>query len=230
MLEISNYGDSILHEITFSLPTEQNLVILGENGTGKTTLAKTLCGLRPSRSVHLYNSPLEQLSHQTRAELINYIPPKLDVFDEFITLEKYLHLSKLYADISVEEAMDILKITPLKTQFISSLSSGEQQLSLLANALLHGAKTTIFDEPTSNLDQEKTLIVFSLIQRHFGQKIVITHDLNFAHKLGFKILYLKNGRIAYFGNNTSFFEPSTLDGFFGSSIKKIDDFYVVNYQ
>ena len=205
MLNIHNYSDIILKEIDFSLKSDENLIILGENGTGKTTLAKTLCGLRPSTSVHLYNTPLGKLSHEERAKLIHYIPPKLDVFDEFITLEKYLHLSRLYADISVEDAMEVLGIAPLKEQFITSLSSGEQQLSLLANALLHGAKTTLFDEPTSNLDQEKTLVVFGLIQRHFGQKIVITHDLNFAHKLGFKILYLKKGRIAYFGENTTFF-------------------------
>lgn len=229
MLKISNFSNSILTNINFHLKENENLIILGSNGAGKSTLAKLLCGISHSDSVELFSQNLNELSAKERAKFINYIPPKLDVFDEYISLQEYLELSNLYSNFSIDETLSILDLKALAQKTCITLSSGEQQLTMLASSILHNAKITIFDEPTANLDPQKTLNVYNILKSEKLQnRIIITHDLNLAFKLGYKILYIQNGKIEFFNKGEEFFEESNLYKFFGSSIKRVDDFFMVN--
>ena len=228
MLKISRFSNAILHDIDFHLKEDENLIILGSNGAGKSTLAKVLCGITYSDSVTLFSQPLNALNTKQRAAFINYIPPKLEIFDEYITLLEYLELSCLYG-IEINEALNLLDIAALKHKPCIRLSSGEQQLCMLASALLHNAKLTIFDEPTSNLDPQKTLRVYEILKSEkLQQRIIITHDLNLAHKLGYRILYIQEGKMAFFDENATFFKANNLEAFFGDSITCNDDYIRVN--
>ena len=93
MLEIKNYNSSILHEISFFLKENENLIILGENGAGKSTLAKVLSNLILNDKVELLGENISKISDLKRTQLINYIPPKLSIFDEYVTLREFLELS-----------------------------------------------------------------------------------------------------------------------------------------
>ncbi|MBC8237306.1 MAG: ABC transporter ATP-binding protein [Helicobacteraceae bacterium] len=229
MLQVNDFSNSILSKINFHLKDEENLIILGSNGAGKSTLAKVICGITKSDKIIICNKQLDSLSSQKRAQLINYVPPKLDIFDEYLSLMEYLLLSKLHAKLGIDEVIALLGIEELKDKACKSLSSGEQQLAMLASCILHNAKITIFDEPTANLDPQKTLKVYKILKsNHIQNRIIITHDLNLAHKLGYKILYIKDGKIEFFDENEKFFEESNLTRFFGSSIKSIDNYYMVN--
>jgi len=158
ILKIDNFSNHILKDI--SLQLDENLIILGSNGAGKSTLAKVICGLVESKEIELFNQSLYHLSAKERASFINYIPPKLELFDEYISLKEYLELSKLDVKANLNEIISILDLNTLKNKPCKSLSSGEQQLTLLASAILHNAKLTIFDEPTANLDPQKTISIF----------------------------------------------------------------------
>ena len=92
MLEINNYNSTILHNITFSLEKDENLIILGENGAGKSTLAKVLSNLISNDKVILFGERIDKIADLKRAKLINYIPPKLSIFDEYVTLKEFLEL------------------------------------------------------------------------------------------------------------------------------------------
>ena len=229
MLSISNYNSNILHEINFHLNENENLIILGSNGAGKSTLSKVLCGILNSDSVKVFDQELHHLSAKDRARYINYIPPKLEIFDEYISTKEYLYLSKLYSDSNVDELIQLLGLDEIKEKSCKTLSSGEQQLTMIASSILHNAKITIFDEPTANLDPKKTLKVYEILKSEKIQnRIIITHDLNLAYKLGYKILYILDGQIEFFDKNAKFFEDSNLDKLFGSALKRIDSHFMVN--
>ncbi|MDH4944794.1 ABC transporter ATP-binding protein [Sulfurimonas sp. C5] len=229
MITVNNFTNHILHALTFSLSEDENLIILGSNGAGKSTLAKLLCGLTPSKNVELFSKRIDTLSAKERSKLINYVPPKLEIFDEYISVREYLELSRLYTSYSVDEALKLLRIEHLQNKPCKNLSSGEEQLTMLCSALLHAAQLTIFDEPTANLDPQKTKQVFDFLQNEFvNNKIIITHDLNIAYKLGFKILYIQEGKIEFFGDNKDFFEEQNLNSIFGESLKKVDEYFMVN--
>jgi len=227
VLKIDNLSNTILKNI--SLHLDENLIILGSNGAGKSTLARAICGLIPSDKIQLFNKSLHLLDAKKRAELINYIPPKLEIFDEYISLKEYLKLSKLHSNLEVNEVMQLLGIEKLQDEMCKNLSSGEQQLTLMASAILHNAKLSIFDEPTANLDPKKTLEVYKLLKSDkIKTRIIITHDLNLAFKLGYKILYMQDCEVKFFDTNQKFFKDANLNSIFGDSLIRVGDYFMVN--
>jgi len=223
VIQLSNYSDGILKNIHFELKPKQNLIILGSNGAGKSTLAKVLCGITPS-SLLIKGKPLSLYSSRERTKLINYVPAKLEIFDEYISLQEYLDLSRLHTLLESKNMLKLLNITHLNDKPCQQLSSGEQQLTMLATAVLHNAKVTIFDEPTANLDPQKSRDIFSLLKSNlFQSKIIITHDLNFAYKLGYDVLFMKEGKIDFQGTSQSFFTESNLNHYFGASVVRVDE-------
>ena len=228
MLKINNYTNYILKDISFG--TDKNLIILGSNGAGKTTLAKILCGLIKSDNVDINGKDPSKIYGENRTKLINYIPPKLEIFDEFISVEEFLQLNNLFGTISTNEVLTLLQIDYLKDKSCKNLSSGESQLLLLAGAILHNSQFTILDEPTSNLDPKKIKTVYKILKDNtlLKNKIIITHNLNLALKLGYDILFIEDGKIKFQGINKDFFENKNLNTFFEGSVKKIDDNIVVD--
>jgi iron complex transport system ATP-binding protein len=231
MLEIKDYNSSILHEISFSLKENENLIILGQNGAGKSTLAKVLSNLIENDKVRLFDNNISILSDSKRASFINYIPPKLTIFDEYITLREFLELSFISSvdNKKLDEIIKLLNLKKLEHKYCKSFSSGEKQLLLLASAILHNAKITIFDELTANLDISRLKEVFDIFNSNLlQQKIIITHNLDLAYALKFKILFLNDGIIEFFGNHEEFFENKNLSKFYNDSIQKINNHLVVN--
>ena len=163
---------------------------------------------------------------QKRAKLINYIPPRLDVFDEFITVKEFLELGFIGGvggqHPTIDEALGKLHISHLVDKACKTLSSGESQLLLIASALLHDARYTIFDEPTANLDPQKMQLLFGLLKDEatFKSKIIITHNLDLAYKLGYDILFLEEGKAKFHGTSHDFFTQEHLDALYDGSVEK----------
>ena len=219
--KLSNYSNYILKNIDLDIDEiDDNLIILGSNGSGKTTLAKAIS--------NLLQNDFKSISDPSH---INYIPTKLEIFDEYMRVGEFLSLSQISSksDISIDEVLEIFDISYLKNRFCQNISSGEAQLVLISSAILHDAYFTILDEPTSNLDPIKTHKIFETIKanKYLQKKILITHDLNLAYHLGYGILYLKEGNVVFHGSNQDFFSQSHLDTIFdGFVIKKDDDIVV----
>ena len=232
MLKVDNVSFNILKDVSFELKEDENIVILGSNGAGKTTLAKVLTGLIENGNVFIEGKKVSSQSAKKRAEILNYIPAKLEIYDEHLTLREYLELSLLNgSDIStLDEVLKLLEIEHLSGKNCKSLSSGESQLLLIASAILHNAKLTILDEPTSNLDQQKKVKIYDILKngKLFNTKVIITHDLNIAYKLGFRVLFLDNGKVVFDGSSKEFFAEQNIKRTFNGAVKKVDDYFVVN--
>jgi len=234
-IKIDNYSNEILKNISFSLEAGEHLIILGSNGVGKTTLAKILCGMTPSKAVTIDTINPSKVYGKKRAKLINYIPPKLDVFDEFITVHEFLELGFIGGVVGaqhptgIDDVLKKLQLIHLANKACKMLSSGESQLLLIASALLHDACYTIFDEPTANLDPQKMQLLFGLLKdvTTLQSKLIITHNLDLAYKLGYNILFLEDGAMKFYGSNANFFEQKHLDTLYDSSVEKRENNIVV---
>lgn len=231
MLEINNYKSDILNNITFQLNDNDNLIILGENGAGKSTLAKVLSNLIENQDVKLFGEKLDLIADNKRAALINYIPPKLEIFDEYLTLREFMELASITSvdNDKITKLIKLLKLEKLENRYCKAFSSGEKQLLLLASSIMHDAKITIFDELTANLDISRLKEVYDILQSPMlQQKIVITHNLDLAYALKYKVLYLKDGEIEFYGEHDAFFSNENLKRFYNNTISKIDEHLVVN--
>ena len=229
MLKINNYQSSILHDI--SLEIKGNTIILGSNGSGKSTLAKVMVGIIENEATTILGKKHHELSRIQKIETINYIPSKLEIFDEYMSVQEFLELSFIgISKIKVQELASLLGISTLLEHNCQTLSSGESQLLLMASCIAHNALITILDEPTSNLDQIKTKRVFDIVNsnEYLQHKIIITHDLNFAYKLGFDIVFIQSGKVVFQGSNEAFFCAKNMETFFGNSVKIVENFVVSN--
>jgi iron complex transport system ATP-binding protein len=225
-----HYSDSaFLDDLNFHI--KRHLTILGANGSGKSMLAKTLCGLLPYEgSLTLDGNELNTLKANTLAKTLSYIPAKLEIFDSYTTVEEFALLGKYpykepfldYSQSDRDEVSRTLKQLQLDAfchHTITTLSSGQQQLLLIAQSILQKSQIMIFDEPTANLDPYNTLEFSKLFKRlqHDHTTILITHDLTLASHLGGSILFLRDHGALFYEDGAEFFQGETLKELYGVS-------------
>jgi len=220
---------AFLNDINFEIT--RHLTILGSNGSGKSMLAKTLCGLLPyDGSITLHDKELRIFRANELAKTVSYIPAKLEIFDFYTTVSEFALLGKYpykepfskYSKKDKDEVTTVLKQLQLyefRDHIISKLSSGQQQLLLIAQSLLQGSPIMIFDEPTANLDPYNTL-EFSKLFKQLQKKhttILITHDLTLASYLGGGVLFLQENSGHFYESSLEFFQSDTLKQLYGVS-------------
>ncbi len=212
-----------------SLHISDHLSILGANGSGKSTLAKALCKLIDFKGkVSIEERDIMMLSSLELAKAITYIPAKLEVYDPYISVYDYVLLGrfpykKSFFDYSamdkkrVDANLKLLHIEHLKTHHISALSSGEQQLALIAQALTQESEIIIFDEPTANLDPYNSKVIANHIKslKDSHQVILITHDLHLASYIASPVLFISGQKTHYYEACATFFDTHILEEHYG---------------
>ena len=181
-------------EASFSFPDinldkDENLLIIGSSGIGKTTLLHLLAGLLESNSgsITLYGQDISKLNqHQTdkfRGQNIGIVFQKPH-FVNSLTVKENLQLAQYLGNkkdqnriIDILSSLDILDKENKKPK---KLSQGEKQRASIAMAIVNSPKLILADEPTSSLDDENCDRVIKLLKKQASefkaQLIVITHD------------------------------------------------------
>ena len=217
-----------------SLKIKRHITILGANGSGKSTLAKAICSLLPyNGNIFIEDKNIQELSLKEKAKLIAYIPAKLQIYDTDISVSEFVLLGRFaykknFFDYSDEdkkiakEMLSYVNITHLSEHLVSELSSGEQQLTLMAQALTQQSKIIIFDEPTANLDPHNAKLMATHIKKLKNEHtvILITHDLHLAAFINSPVLFLKNKSL-HFYKKEDFFDDATLEQLYGVAFESL---------
>jgi len=178
----------IINNLSMTINKGDFLCIIGENGTGKTTLIKGLVGLKhPTSGTICFNHGLKQNE-------IGYLPQQNAIQKEFpasvfeIVLSGCLNQKKssfFYNKEVKQKANRILiklKIEDLKNKSYQELSGGQRQRVLLARALLATSKVLVLDEPTSALDPVASLEFYQLLKEINQEQqitiLMVSHDVN----------------------------------------------------
>ena len=181
-------------QASFSFPDinlgkDENLLIIGSSGIGKTTLLHLLAGLLESNSgsINLYGQDISKLTqHQIdkfRGQNIGIVFQKPH-FVNSLTVKENLQLAQYLGNkkdqnriIDILSSLDILDKENKKPK---KLSQGEKQRASIAMAIVNSPKLILADEPTSSLDDENCDRVINLLKKQASefkaQLIVITHD------------------------------------------------------
>ena len=181
-------------QASFSFPDinlgiDENLLIIGSSGIGKTTLLHLLAGLLESNSgsINLYGQDISKLTqHQIdkfRGQNIGIVFQKPH-FVNSLTVKENLQLAQYLGNkkdqnriVDILSSLDILDKENKKPK---KLSQGEKQRASIAMAIVNSPKLILADEPTSSLDDENCDRVIKLLKKQASefkaQLIVITHD------------------------------------------------------
>lgn len=182
-----NRPDRVFRQMSFSLYAGEIVGLLGENGQGKTTLARTLCGLHRQWEGEIWIGG-RWTKPRRRQKLCSLVmqDPNYQLFSD--SVEEELLLCAREADRPEKERVDgllrQLSLYTVRGQHPMALSGGQKQRLCVALAAVSPAKILIFDEPTSGLDFCSMRAVAELLQllAGLGKTImVISHDYEFLH-------------------------------------------------
>lgn len=217
-IKLDNY--KIFKGLDFGVEKGKLTIIVGLNGTGKTTLMKALCGetayegeLVCNFSKHFYLP--QKISYPNNVELFEYLASVFYRKNFKWSLEGSEKDEIYHAIKEVElEGKENLKL--------EKLSSGELQKANIALALLSGAEVLFLDEPTSNMDLINQIKILDILKSLKLTSLLILHDLNLASNYGDNFIGVtREGKIVC-ENKTKFFKKEVLNSVFGLDFEVIE--------
>ncbi|MBS9338834.1 ATP-binding cassette domain-containing protein [Fructobacillus sp. M2-14] len=199
----------ILKDVSFSIPSGQLTVVLGENGAGKTTLIKAILNayLQPKSAADEVNGI------EVSTKKLAYVPQFRDLGSDYpLSLAAFVGLAirqKGWPFLTkkekgrVQEALALVDLTDLKDLPLSKASGGQKQRAYIAQALAQNPDLLILDEPTAALDAKHSQEVVSQIrnaQQKKGMGVLwISHDTSWVKDFSDNYLWLHDGQ-AEFGS------------------------------
>ena len=187
-LEFSYDNSFVFKFPDIKLKSNENLLVLGNSGIGKSTLLHNLAGiLRPkSGSIKIFDQDISKLSEleldSFRGQNIGIIFQRSH-FVNSLTVGENLELAQFLGRNkkgNIQETLDSLKILDKVNKKPKELSQGERQRASIALAIINSPKLILADEPTSSLDDTNCSNVIKILKeqalKYQAQLIVITHD------------------------------------------------------
>jgi ABC-2 type transport system ATP-binding protein len=200
----------ILKGLTCSL-SGRTIGLLGPNGAGKSTLINTLLGFYPpsAGTARIFGYDIRTQIKQIRS-IVGYMPEN-DAFIANMTAVAFIRfmgeLSGLPAEAALERAHEALFYVGLgesRYRKVGTYSLGMRQLAKLAQAIVHGPKLIILDEPTNGLDpparQRMIRMIKEMREVHDLHIVLCSHLLRDVEEICEEVLILKDGRIVHYSN------------------------------
>ncbi|WP_449245690.1 ABC transporter ATP-binding protein [Desulfobacca acetoxidans] len=220
MIEVKNVSlqlneQQVLQEVNLRAAPGEVTVLLGPNGSGKTSLLLCLAGhLHPSRGkIRLCGQPLASMSYRSLAQTLAIVPQDHHpIFPyqvrEVILLGRIARVGfwsqpTVHDYDVVEKIIDLLGLRSLAGKPYTRISGGERQLVLIGRCLAQEPRLLLLDEPTNHLDfknQYQILRLTSELAQEQRLTVLLTlHDPNLALLYADQVVMLSKGRVVIQG-------------------------------
>jgi phospholipid/cholesterol/gamma-HCH transport system ATP-binding protein len=208
----------VLEDITVAAHRGETLCIVGESGTGKSTILKLILRLLvPDKGrVLIDGQDIAPLSFEEALEVrqkMGMVFQGAALFDSMTVYEnvaypvrEHTQLNEEEIDARVREKLQFVDLDPdrVMPQFPSELSGGMRKRVGIARGMANNAQIMLYDEPTSGLDPLTTGTITRLImklQRELGvTSVVVSHDIRSVFRMASRVALLSQHRITFFGS------------------------------
>lgn len=229
---VAGYGDDIiLNSVNMKIPENKISVILGSNGSGKSTMLKTFCRLLApkSGSILLDDKSINCIRSMDIAKSIGLLPqdsiaPAGISVAELVARGRFPYrkfMAPLTKEdyIAIEEAMEAMNICMLADKSVDELSGGQRQRVFIALALAQQTDILFLDEPTTYLDIAYQIEILDLLKDLNKKKkttiVMVLHDINLSSKYADYIFAMKNGHLIKEGEPADIITPETIREIYG---------------
>jgi glutamine transport system ATP-binding protein len=204
----------VLNEVDLNIESGEVVVLIGPSGSGKSTLLRCINALEEIDGGDLIVDGISVRAGRSHVRLIRQeagmVFQQFNLFPQMTALENVAfgprHVRGLNRTEALSQARELLSKVGLADRanyYPSELSGGQQQRVAIARALAIKPKLMLFDEPTSALDPElrhEVLMVMQSLAEEGMTMIVVTHEMNFARRVGTRLIFMENGKIAVDGD------------------------------
>ncbi len=201
----------VLDKISVTASAGELISLIGRNGTGKSTLLRTLMKIQPplAGDVFISSGNLAHISSRNLAKKVSYVSTEYVrvsnmTVKELIALGRHPYTNwlgglSMVDRHKIEEAMELVGISHLYNSPINEISDGERQKAMIARTIAQDSDIIILDEPTAYLDMpnryELVALLSSLTKNHQKTILFSTHDLNIAMSVADKLWLIHSGKI-----------------------------------
>lgn len=227
LLDVKNvqksFGEKKIHRgVSFSLFKGETIGLLGNSGTGKSVLLRSIIGLEEIDAGEIYYRDT-RIDHLDEEELfgvrtkVSYSFQSGALFDSICVFEnvaypliEHTELKEKDLEDRVMEILKTVNMAEARDLMPSDLSGGMQKRVGLARSMALNPEVLLYDEPTAGLDPVNVELVLDIMNKFKDQGysgIFVTHDIPAAKKICDRLLILKDG-VVYFQGNVEEFEKS----------------------
>ncbi|MFC3798727.1 ABC transporter ATP-binding protein [Cohnella sp. GCM10012308] len=234
------YGSRrIVENLNLSVPDGKITSLVGANGSGKSTILKSLARILNPQSggvfldgKQIHRQPTKEVAKQLAILPQNPTSPEGLTVRELISFGRYPH-QRGFGTLSAEDnrmidwALQATGMSEFHDRAVDQLSGGQRQRAWIAMALAQGTEVLLLDEPTTFLDMAHQIEVMNLLEKlNREQKrtiIMVVHDLNHAARFSQHLVALKRGTVLYEGHPEVVMTPDMLRDVFGIDADVIPD-------
>lgn len=207
---ISFGSAKIINDLSFEVKRGETFGLLGSNGSGKTTIIRSLLGIYIPDSGHLLvdGKPFA-VDGPVR---LGYLPEERGLYKKETVIDTMVYFGRLKGmdkEAAREWSVNYLKRVDLAdkvTTRLDKLSGGQQQKVQLGMTIMNDPELLILDEPTKGFDPVNRRLLMGIIEEHQKKGatvIMVTHQMEEVERLCDRILLLKNGKGAAYGSIAS---------------------------
>src|SRR5579872_2192156 len=205
----------VLDDVSFFVDLGETCVIMGRSGVGKSVTLKHILGfLRPdSGRVLVAGEDITDWSEEQLHEIrrrVTMVFQSGALFDSLTVeeniafpLETRTNVTEEQKKARVAELAEMLEVTAIEDKLPSELSTGMKRAVAIARALAQDPEAILYDEPTTMVDPLMAAhtgdLILRLKEKFHKTSVVVTHDTHLAKKLADRVVFLHEGRVAYFG-------------------------------
>lgn len=204
------------------------VAVVGPNAVGKSTLLKSIAGLRPVQGrIVLDGQDLTALAPRERLRMVGYLPQALPQSSSLVAYEAWHSALRAgrsewgasQREAAIEAVVADLGLEALALRRLDELSGGQRQMIGLAQVLVRAPRLLLLDEPTSALDLRWQLQVLQAVgaraRQHATVGLVAVHDLNLALRFCQRVLVLGRGTVLAQGRPADVLTPGLLQQAYG---------------
>lgn len=212
MIKVENISKSIgskllFKNISFDLPNNKIIGLLGANGAGKTSVFKAISGLSKidSGKIKFYDENLHLMNLEERSNAgLNYVPQENSLFDDLTLKENLeaiveLRFKEISSDKSkqIENLLDLMKLTDKANTKSKFLSGGEKRKTEILRAILLDSKFILLDEPFAGVDPISVEEIIKILKNFKKDLGIFISDHNFRDVINVcdEIILLNQGEL-----------------------------------